>query len=174
MQGWREYFISNGTGLSKIDPAISPIQNYLGVLGMPGLTAYVGFLDMGNPARGETVFVSAASGAVGSIVRKAKIKGCRVVGSAGSDDKVSWLLETVGIDAAFNYKKIGNLGTELRRLCPEEIDIYYDNVGGKHLEATLDNMKLFGRIVLCGMISQYNATKGNRGREIFLWQLQRD
>ena len=106
--GWREYFVSNGAGLTKIDPSIAPIQSFLGVLGMPGMTAYVGLLNIGQPKENETVFVSAASGAVGSIVCQiAKIKGCRVVGSAGSDQKVDWLLNTIGIDGAFNYKKAG-------------------------------------------------------------------
>ncbi len=164
MKGWRESYISDGSGLTKIDPAVAPVQAYLGPLGMPGLTAYVGFLDIGKPRAGDTVFVSAASGAVGSIVSQiAKIRGCRVVGSAGSDDKTSWLLETAGIDAAVNYKKAGDLTAELHRRCPEGIDIYYENVGGKHLEAALDNMKSFGRIVLCGMISMYNAAQREPG-----------
>lgn len=163
-QGWREYYISDGSGLTKVDPAVAPVQTYLGPLGMTGLTAYVGFLDIGKPRQGDTVFVSAASGAVGSIVSQiAKIKGCRVVGSAGSDEKISWLLEMAGIDAAINYKKVGDLSAELAGLCPEGIDIYFENVGGKHLEAALDNMKLFGRIVLCGMISMYNATQREPG-----------
>ena len=164
MKGWREYFITDSSGLSKIDPAVAPVQAYLGPLGMPGLTAYVGLLDIGRPREGDVVFVSAASGAVGSIVSQiAKIRGCRVVGSAGSDEKVSWLLETAGLDAAINYKKAGNLTAELAGLCPAGIDIYFENVGGKHLEAALDNMKLFGRVVLCGMISMYNATQREPG-----------
>ena len=121
---------------------------------MPGLTAYMGLLDIGRPREGDVVFVSAASGAVGSIVSQiAKIRGCRVVGSAGSDEKVSWLLETAGLDAAIDYKKAGNLTAELARTLSEGIDIYFENVGGKHLEAALDNMKVFGRVVLCGMIA---------------------
>jgi NADPH-dependent curcumin reductase CurA len=164
MQGWRELFISDGSGLVRVDPGLAPIRSYLGVLGMPGLTAYVGLLDIGQPEAGLTVFVSAASGAVGSVVCQiAKIKGCRVIGSAGSDEKVEWLLNTAGIDAAFNYKRAGDLSGELARLCGQGIDIYYENVGGKHLEAALDRMNPFGRIVLCGMISQYNATKREPG-----------
>ena len=105
--GWREYYVSNGSGLTKIDHAIAPIQSYLGVLGMTGLTAYGGLLDIGKPKEGETIFVSAASGAVGAVVCQiGKIKGCRVVGSAGSKEKVAWLLEEAGIDAAFNYKEV--------------------------------------------------------------------
>lgn len=164
MKGWREYYISDGSDLTTIDPGRAPVQSYLGPLGMPGLTAYAGLLDIGRPAAGDTVFVSAASGAVGSIVSQiARIKGCRVIGSAGSDEKAEWLLETAGIDAAINYKKAGDLVSTLRKVCPEGIDIYYDNVGGKHLEAALDSMKPLGRIVLCGMISLYNTTRVEPG-----------
>jgi leukotriene B4 12-hydroxydehydrogenase/15-oxo-prostaglandin 13-reductase len=159
MLGWREYYVSDGTGLTKIDPDVAPIQTYLGTLGMPGLTAYVGLLDIGQPKEGDTVFVSAASGAVGSVVCQiAKIKGCRVVGSAGSEKKVAWLMDEAGVDAAFNYKKIDSLTAELAKRCPNGIDVYFENVGGEHLEAALARMNTFGRIVLCGMISQYNAT----------------
>ncbi len=142
---------------------------------MTGLTAYVGLLDMGKPKAGETVFVSAASGAVGSAVCQiGKIYGCRVIGSAGSKDKTEWLLKSAGIDAAVNYKTVVDLGTELARVCPEGIDIYYENVGGRHLEAALDNMKPFGRIVLCGMISQYNAVHPEPGPgNLFLAVLKR-
>jgi NADPH-dependent curcumin reductase CurA len=159
MMGWREYFISDGAGILKIDPKVAPSQAYLGTLGMPGLTAYVGLLDIGKPKEGETVFVSAASGAVGSIACQiAGIKDCRVVGSAGSDEKVAWLLEEAGLDAAFNYKKVDNVVAEVGRLCPKGIDVYYENVGGVHLEAALEHMNKFGRIVMCGMIDVYNAT----------------
>lgn len=162
--GWRTYFVSNGAGLTKIDPSFAPIQSFLGALGMPGMTAYIGLLKIGQPKENETVYVSAASGAVGSIVCQiAKIKGCRVVGSAGSDRKVDWLLNTLGIDAAFNYKKAGNLGTTLKKLCPKGVDIYFENVGGEHLEAVLFNMNPFGRIPVCGMISQYNQTEPQPG-----------
>ncbi len=164
MQGWREYFVSDGGGLTKIAPKSVPIQAYLGVMGMPGMTAYVGLLKIGQPKENETVYVSAASGAVGSIVCQiAKIKGCRVVGSAGSDQKVAWLLDEIGVDAAFNYKVAENLTAELKNHCPNGIDIYFENVGGKHLEAVLANMNLFGRIPVCGMISQYNQTEDQPG-----------
>jgi NADPH-dependent curcumin reductase CurA len=163
MLGWREYYVSDGTGLIGIDPSLAPIQAYLGTLGMPGLTAYVGLLDVGQPQEGDTVLVSAASGAVGAVVCQiAKIKGCRVVGSAGSDAKVAWLLEQAGLDAAFNYKKVSDLAAEIASCCGG-VDIYFDNVGGSHLVAALDQMKPCGRIVLCGMISQYNATRPPRG-----------
>jgi len=172
MNGWREYWISDGnptSGVTKIDPNMGPIQLFLGIYGMTGLTAYVGLLRIGQLKAGETVFVSAASGAVGSVVCQiAKAKGCYVIGSAGSKEKVSWLVNDAGVDYAFNYKELRdeNISTELRKAYSkssdssegEGIDLYFDNVGGKHLEASLDNMKTFGRIVLCGMISQYNAT----------------
>jgi NADPH-dependent curcumin reductase CurA len=161
--GWREFFVSDGSDLVKIDPDVAPIQNYLGILGMPGLTAYVGLLDIGNPSQGETVFVSAAAGAVGSLACQiAKIKGCRVVGSTGSEEKIYWLTEEAGIDAALNYKTTENLTEDLRRLCPEGVDVYFDNVGGTHLEAAIERMNTHGRIVLCGMISVYNATRPPR------------
>jgi NADPH-dependent curcumin reductase CurA len=160
MLGWRDYFVSDGSGLRKIDPAIAPIQAYLGVLGLTGFTAYVGLLEIGRPKAGDTVFVSAASGAVGSMVCQiAKIKGCRVVGSAGSDEKVAWLAEEAGIDAAFNYKRTPDLIQELGKHCQKGIDVYYENVGGEHLVASLEHMNPLGRIVLCGLISQYNATE---------------
>lgn len=163
-KGWREYYLSEGSDLTIIDPNLAPIQSYLGVMGMTGLTAYVGLLDIGRLQAGETLLVSAASGAVGSIAAQiAKIKGCRVVGSAGSDEKVSWLLSQAGLNAAMNYKKVDDLDAELGRLCPDGIDIYYDNVGGRHLEAALEHMKSHGRIVLCGMISQYNSVRREPG-----------
>ena len=158
--GWRENFISDGKGILKIDPKVAPIQAFLGTLGMPGLTAYVGLLDIGKPKAGETVFVSAAAGAVGSVVCQiAKLKGCYVVGSAGSDAKVSWLLEEAGVDAAYNYKKVENVITEVGKNCPKGIDVYYENVGGIHLQAALAHMNKFGRIVMCGTIATYNATQ---------------
>jgi NADPH-dependent curcumin reductase CurA len=160
MQGWREYFVTEGEGLVKIDPKIAPIQTFLGTLGMPGLTAYVGLLHIGKAKEGETVFVSAASGAVGSVVCQiAKVKGCYVLGSAGTDEKVAWLLKEAGVDAAFNYKKSENIIEEVGRHCEKGIDVYYENVGGVHLEAALEHMNPYGRIVSCGMISVYNATE---------------
>jgi NADPH-dependent curcumin reductase CurA len=160
--GWREYWVSNGKGVLKVDPQLAPIQTYIGTLGMPGFTAYAGLLRIGEPKAGETVCVSAASGAVGSIVSQiAKIKGCRVVGSAGSDEKVAWLRDVAGIDEAYNYKKfktVADLSAELARLCPAGIDVYFENVGGLQLEAAIENMKEFGRIPVCGMIARYNDT----------------
>jgi NADPH-dependent curcumin reductase CurA len=158
-QGWREYYVSDGTDVTKIDTTLAPPQAYLGVLGMPGMTAYVGLLDIGRPQAGDTVFVSAAAGAVGSVVCQiAKINGCRVVGSAGSAAKVHWLQEVAGVDAAFNYKEVDSLSAELGTHCPDGIDVYFENVGGAHLDAALEHMNMRGRIALCGMISQYNDT----------------
>jgi hypothetical protein len=161
--GWREAFLSDGRNLTQVDVTLAPAQSYLGVMGMPGMTAYVGLLDIGRPKEGETVFVSAAAGAVGSLACQiAKLKGCRVVGSAGADAKVQWLLDEIGVDAAFNYKNIP-LPAALARTCKEGIDIYFENVGGAHLEAALQKMNNFGRIIVCGMIAQYNATEAQPG-----------
>jgi NADPH-dependent curcumin reductase CurA len=158
--GWREWFVSPGAGLSKLEHTFAPLQAYLGALGMPGLTAYAGLLRVGQLRDGERVFVSAASGAVGSIVAQiAKNKGCHVVGSAGSDEKCRYLTEELGIDGAINYRKAGDLTAALKKAFPEGIDVYFENVGGEHLVAALNNMRLNGRIALCGMIDQYNATE---------------
>ena len=162
--GWREHFIAQASDLSPIDPKLAPIQTFLGTLGMPGLTAYVGLLDIGRPQEGETVFVSAAAGAVGSIAGQiAKLKGCRTVGSAGSDEKVAWLEGEAGFDEAFNYKRVDDLATELAHRCPDGIDVYFDNVGGEHLQAAIANANFHSRITLCGMIGQYNATEAAPG-----------
>ena len=168
-RGWREYFVSDGTDLAKIDPRLAPIQAYLGPLGMTGMTAYIGLLHVGQPKVGETVLVSAASGAVGSIACQiAKIKGCRVIGSAGSKEKVEWLLNDAGIDEAFNYKEAGDLVAEVGKYCAKGVDVCFENVGGRHLEAALEHMNLSGRVVLCGMISLYNATEPEPGpRNLF-------
>ena len=163
-KGWREHYVSDATGLTEIYPDIAPIQTFLGTLGMPGMTAYVGLLEIGQMKEGEAVFVSAASGAVGSVVCQiARIKGCRVVGSAGSDEKVAWLMDEAGVDAAFNYKTVVDLRDALARCFPDGIDVYFDNVGGGHLQAALAHMDDFGRVVMCGMISQYNLTEPEPG-----------
>jgi len=163
-KGWREYYVSDGADLSRIDANLAPVQTYLGTLGMPGLTAYVGLLDIGRPQAGETVFVSAAAGAVGTVACQiAKLQGCRVVGSAGAPDKVAWLREVAGIDAAFNYKEVESLAAALAQHCPNGIDVYFENVGGAHLEAALEHMNGFGRIALCGMIASYNDTTPSSG-----------
>ena len=164
MLGWREYALAETRGLTKVDPSLGPLQSFLGVLGMPGMTAYVGLLDIGEPQPGETVFVSGAAGAVGAqVCQIAKIKGCRVVGTAGSAAKTRWLEEVAGVDAAVNYKETNNLRRALKQACPNGIDVYFENVGGAHLEAALQYMNNWGRIVVCGMISQYNATAAAAG-----------
>jgi NADPH-dependent curcumin reductase CurA len=157
--GWRDYFVVSGQHVRKIDPDLAPIQAYLGTVGMPGRTAYIGLLEIGRLKEGDTVFVSGAAGAVGAVACQiARIKGCRVIGSAGSDSKVRWLKDVAGIDAAFNYKSAGSLKRQLTEAAPEGIDLYFDNVGGAHLEAALTCMNRYGRVACCGMISQYNTT----------------
>jgi hypothetical protein len=154
--GWREYYAADALTLTKVDTSVAPLSAYLGVLGSTGFTAYVGLLDLGKPQPGETVFISGAAGGVGSIAGQiAKLKGCRVVGSAGSAAKVAFLKDELGFDAAFNYRE-ANLDDALRESCPKGIDIYFENVGGDHLRAALERMNQFGRIPVCGMISQYN------------------
>jgi NADPH-dependent curcumin reductase CurA len=161
--GWREYNLTDGTMFNKVDPSLAPLQCFLGVLGMPGLTAYSSFLRIGEPKEGETVFVSAAAGAVGSVVAQiAKIKGCRVVGSAGSDEKCAWLKQ-VGVDETINYRTAKSLFEAASKACPKGIDIYYENVGGEHLETALELMNQRGRLVMCGMISMYNAVEAPPG-----------
>ncbi|MHB8973120.1 MAG: NADP-dependent oxidoreductase [Pirellulaceae bacterium] len=163
-KGWRDYWCSDGDGVFKVDPKAAPLQSYLGILGMTGMTAYVGLRKIGRIREGDRVFVSAASGAVGSVVCQiAKIKKCHVVGSAGSAAKVQWLKSKAGIDAAFNYHDVDDLSATLQELCPAGIDVYFDNVGARQLEAAIDNMNDFGRIVACGMISSYNENRPQPG-----------
>jgi NADPH-dependent curcumin reductase CurA len=162
--GWQEYAISNGKGLRKLDPAVAPVSTGEGVLGMTGMTAYFGLLDVCNPKAGETVVVSGAAGAVGSVVGQiAKIKGCRTVGIAGGDDKVDWILRECGYDAAFNYKSTENYSAKLKELCPNGIDVYFDNVGGPITDAVFGMINLGARVSICGQISQYNNTKMEMG-----------
>ncbi|MEU8351073.1 NADP-dependent oxidoreductase [Streptomyces sp. NPDC048845] len=158
--GWREYATLDARHAVKVDPDAAPLPAYLGVLGMPGLTAYAGLLEVASFKEGDAVFVSGAAGAVGSQVGQiAKLKGAsRVVGSAGSDEKVRVLTEEYGFDAAFNYKD-GPVGEQLKKAAPDGIDVYFDNVGGEHLEAAISSLNVHGRIAVCGMISQYNATE---------------
>ena len=162
--GWRELALSDGRGLAGFDPELAPVSTALGVLGMPGLTAYVGLLDIGRMQAGETVFVSGAAGAVGSAVGQiARLKGCRVIGSAGSPEKVAWLRE-LGFDEAFDYREV-----PFREALREGIDLYFDNVGGPTLEAALAALRERGRVVACGAVSQYNATEMPAGpRNLFL------
>jgi NADPH-dependent curcumin reductase CurA len=159
MFGWREAFCAGSGDVNNLGQLSAPASAYLGVLGMPGLTAYVGLLEIGALKEGETVFVSGAAGAVGSIVGQiAKIKNCRVLGSAGSPVKVRDLVEDLGFDYAFDYHD-GDLLAHLQEGAPDGIDVYFDNVGGDHLEAALAHMRPMGRITLCGAIAQYNDTE---------------
>ena len=158
--GWRDKWKSSGNGVTKIDSKLVPLQTYLGVLGMTGMTAWAGLTRIAKLRKGCTVFVSAASGAVGSIVCQiAKAMDCRVIGSAGSKEKIEWLKRMAHVDEVLNYKEADDLSKELGRLAPNGIDVYFDNVGGEHLEAALDHMKVHGVIVSCGMISTYNETE---------------
>jgi hypothetical protein len=157
--GWREAFTAPGEQLKRLGELQAPPSAYLGVLGMPGMTAYVGLLAAASLEDGETVFVSGAAGAVGSVAGQiARLKGCRVLGSAGSAEKVAWLRDELGFDHAFDYHQ-GRLLDHLREGAPDGLNVYFDNVGGNHLEAALFHMRPFGRIALCGAISQYNATE---------------
>jgi NADPH-dependent curcumin reductase CurA len=158
--GWQEYAVSTGKGVRKIDPSVTPISAALGVLGMPGLTAYFGLLEVGQPKAGETVVVSAASGAVGGLVGQiAKLKGCRAVGLAGSDAKVDYLVRELGYDAGINYRTASDLDAALAAACPGGIDVYFDNVGGRITEAVSRHVNPFARFALCGLMSQYNLTE---------------
>jgi len=158
--GWKEYTVADASGLTKVDGALAPLSAYLGVLGMPGLTAWAGITQILEPKEGETVFVSGAAGAVGSLVcQLAKQRGAHVVGSAGSQSKCDWLTSEGGCDVALNYRDYRNsteLTKALAEAAPKSVDCYFENVGGMHLEAALNCIGFGGRIALCGMISQYN------------------
>jgi NADPH-dependent curcumin reductase CurA len=164
--GWQTYHLAKSAGARvgpfgpiKLDPKAAPISTALGILGMPGMTAYVGLYDLGQPKAGETVVVSAAAGAVGSVVGQlAKIRGCRAIGVAGSKDKCDYVVNELGFDACVSYR-VPDLATVLRDACPNGIDVYFDNVGGDVLKAVLRLVNPFARIPLCGIISQYNATE---------------
>jgi len=166
--GVQQYAASDGKGVRKVDTRAVPLPRYLGALGMPGLTAYFGLLDIGKPQPGETVVVSAAAGAVGSVVGQiAKIKGCRVVGIAGGADKCRYLVDELRLDAAIDYKS-EDVKEALKRHCPDGIHVYFDNVGGEILEAALARLALRARIVICGAISQYNNTAPPKGPANYL------
>ncbi|XP_058184275.1 2-alkenal reductase (NADP(+)-dependent)-like isoform X2 [Rhododendron vialii] len=169
MTGWEDYsLITEPETLFKIEHKDVPLSYYTGILGMPGMTAYGGFYEVGSPKEGEYVFVSAASGAVGQLVGQfAKLKNCYVVGSAGSKEKVDLLKDKFGFDEAFNYKDEPDLDKALKRYFPDGIDIYFENVGGKMLDAVLLNMRLHGRIPVCGMISQYNLEEQEGAHNLF-------
>lgn len=155
--GWQSHPVVNAAEARKLDPAIGPLSTFVGILGMPGLTAYAGLLRLGEPQQGDTVLVSAASGAVGSLVGQiAKIKGCRVVGIAGAPEKVHWVTNTAHFDECVTYKS-GDLRAQLDAACPDGIDVYFDNVGGDMLQAAMERLSIGARVVLCGLMAQYNS-----------------
>lgn len=156
--GWQDYALSNGEGLIKLDPQQVPPSYALGVLGMPGFTAYMGLLDIGQPKAGETIVVAAATGAVGAMVAQiGKLKGCKVVAIAGGAEKCTYALDTLGVDACIDHKA-DDFAEQLANACPEGIDVYFESVGGKVLDAVLPLLNTGARIPVCGLISQYNAT----------------
>ena len=162
--GWRDKFVDEDNNLKKIKPNDFPIESYLGPLGMTGHTAYIGLFKIGKLKKNQTILVSAAGGSVGSLVCQiAKLYGCKVVASTGSDEKVDWLKNELNVDYAFNYKKTDNLVLKLKEIMPDGFDLYFDNVGGDFLEAAIFRMKNYGRIVICGRISQMNSTKTPEG-----------
>jgi NADPH-dependent curcumin reductase CurA len=164
---WQEVFSAKGTEATKVDGNIAPLSYYLGILGMPGLTAYFGLLDIGKPQKGETVVVSGAAGAVGIAVGQiAKIKGCRVVGIAGDNSKVNYLKEELHFDAVINYKTVANLDKAIEAACPDGVDVYFDNVGGEISDAVVAQINKGARIIICGQISLYNATSQPIGPRI--------
>jgi len=161
--GWQEYAVAAATTLLKLDPARAPISTAVGVLGMPGLTAYTGLLNIGQPKLGETVVVAAASGAVGSVVGQiAKIKGCRAVGIAGGKRKCDFVLNELGFDACVDHHN-APFPQDLKAVCPKGVDVYFENVGGRVLNAILPLMNPFGRVPVCGLIAHYNLSELSRG-----------
>jgi len=166
--GVQEYVLSNGQGLTKIDPRLAPLPVYVGTLGITGLTAYFGLLDVGQAKAGDTVVVSGAAGAVGMVAGQiAKIKGCRAVGIAGGPEKCGFVVKELGFDACIDYKH-EDLRQALRQHCPKGVDVYFDNVGGEILDAVLMNLARGARVVICGAISQYNSTTGIKGPSNYL------
>ena len=166
--GVQEYAVTHGNAVTKLDVSPAQLPLYLGTLGMPGLTAYFGLLDIGRPAEGETVVVSGAAGAVGGVVGQiAKLKGCRVVGIAGGAEKCRYVVEDLGFDAAIDYKA-GEVAAGLREHCPKGIDVYFDNVGGEILDHALAGLARHARVIICGAISQYNATDAVQGPSNYL------
>ena len=163
MMGWRLYNVLKAAELRKIDARVAPVTTSLGVLGIPGLTAYFGLLDIGQPKEGETVVVSGAAGAVGmTVCQIAKLKGCRAVGIAGSDEKNEYLKKELGVDATINYKR-GAVAEALKEACPKGVDVYFDNVGGEVSDAVLPLLNHGARISICGQISLYNLDKPDIG-----------
>jgi NADPH:quinone reductase len=155
--GWQDHAVAPAAHLQKLNPQLAPVSTALGVLGMPGMTAYFGFLEICHPKAGETVVVSGAAGAVGSLVGQiAKIKDCRVIGVAGADDKINYIVKDLGFDGAFNYKTATDYVASLKQLCPKGIDCYFDNVGGAISDSVFALLNPFARVSICGQISQYN------------------
>ena len=164
---WQEEMVIETAGLNIVDETIAPLNYYLGILGMPGLTAWFGLLEIGRPQHGETVVISGAAGAVGIVVGQlAKNQGCRVVGITGDDAKVSYLLEELKFDAALNYKATSDLEAAITSACPSGVDVYFDNVGGEISDAVISQINKNARIIICGQISLYNATSQPRGPRI--------
>ena len=162
--GWQEYALADAASVRKVNPALAPISTALGVLGMPGMTAYFALLEVGRPKPGDTVVVSGAAGAVGQVVGQiAKLAGCRTIGIAGSDAKLAALRERMGFDATLNYKTEPDLGRAVAELCPNGVDIYFDSVGGDISQAVFSQMALWGRVVLCGLMTQYSLTTPDIG-----------
>ncbi len=161
---WRKQFIATENEIRKIDTELAPASYYLGILGMTGLTAYFGLMDIGKPKKGETVVVSGAAGAVGIVVGQiAKIQGCRVVGIAGTDEKIELLKNDFGFDAGINYKTTTDMNKAIAEACPDGVDVYFDNVGGEISDAVINNINFHARIPLCGQISLYNASETPMG-----------
>lgn len=157
---WAREAVVDAKGLKKINADLVPASYYLGILGMPGLTAYFGLMEIGKPKKGETVVISGAAGAVGVVVGQiAKIQGCRVVGIAGEDKKIKMLKEEFGFDAAINYKTTENMTEAIAKACPDQVDVYFDNVGGDISDAVVKNINFHARIALCGQIALYNVTE---------------
>lgn len=171
LSGWggvQQYAATDAKGWFKVDPNLVPLPTYIGTLGMPGMTAYFGILEVGKIKEGETVLISGAAGAVGSIAGQiAKIKGCKVVGIAGGAEKCAYLKDELGFDGAIDYKS-EEIYAAIKRECPKGVDVYFDNVGGDILDAALANLRMHGRVPLCGAISQYNSTEGIAGPKNYL------
>jgi NADPH-dependent curcumin reductase CurA len=162
--GWQEYAVAEASMLRKIDPSLAPISTALGVLGMPGMTAYFALLEVGRPKPGDTVVVSGAAGAVGQIVGQiARMAGCRVIGIAGSDEKLAILRERMGFDSTLNYRTEPDLSAAIAEACRDGVDIYFDNVGSAVSQAVFPHMALWGRVVLCGLMAQYSRTEPDVG-----------